>query len=177
MARTFTQLRIKEAVERGYYVDEQGRVYGPKGPLSIKAYGKQRYPTIGTNWNYIRYSIPAHCLAAYCFYGDESFTEGLVVRHLNGNRLDLSKLNIALGTAKENAQDVPKAERVARAKHARKAQGYSSMNRKLTDKEVEEIKNFYRNLKGKRPEDGEVKKLTVKYSVSRNTICKHRHLI
>lgn len=62
-----------------------------------------------------------HRLAAYCFYGEEMFREGIVVRHLNGNTLDVSRKNIALGTPSENEQDKDPAVRSKNASAANKA--------------------------------------------------------
>ena len=95
--RTFTKQRTVEATECGYLITDEGEVLGPKGQLATKLYGNQRYPTISTNWGGRVFGIPTHALAAYCFYGEESFKKGIVVRHVDGNTLNVSKKNLILG--------------------------------------------------------------------------------
>lgn len=171
-ALTFTQNRIIESVERGYLVTEDGQVLGPKGKLSIGRYGKQRYPTYTTNWEGRVYGMPVHKLAAYCFYGEESFREGVVVRHLNADVLDLSKSNIALGSYSDNERDKPSHIRKRSAIAARKAQGYAAKNRKLTEEQAQTVREFYRELGGKKAPQGAVRELGERLGVSRTVLCK-----
>ena len=171
-ARTFTQTRILEAVSRGYTVTESGEVLGPKGVLSVKLYGRQRYPTVSTNWDGRVFGVPVHMLAAYCFYGEDSFTKGVVIRHLNGNTLDVSKSNITLGTHSENNLDKPEKSRRDAAKKARAAQGTAARNRKLDEGAVAAVLSFYANLNGSKAPAGSVKELGSKYGVSRTVITK-----
>ena len=48
-----------------------------------------------------------HRLQAYQKYGNDIYKEGIVVRHLNGDRYDNSYNNIAIGTIKDNKHDIP----------------------------------------------------------------------
>lgn len=171
-ALSYTQNRIVESVERGYYVTEKGLVFGPKGPLQIKCYGKQRYPTYSTNWDNKVWGIPVHKLAAYCFYGDRSFAKGVVVRQLNADVLDVSRNNIVLGSYSDNEMDKPEELRKAAATTARRAQGYAAKNRKLTDTQAEQVKEFYKNLHGKKAPNGTVRALGERLGVSRTVLCK-----
>lgn len=171
-ALTFTQNRIIESVERGYFVTEDGQVFGPKGKLSVRQHGKQRYPTYTTNWGGRVHGIPVHKLAAYCFYGEESFREGVIVRHLNSDVLDLSKSNIVLGSYSDNERDKPSYIRKRSAIAARKAQGYAAKNRKLTEEQVHTIREFYRELGGKKAPQGAVRELSERLGVSRTVLCK-----
>lgn len=158
---------IVDAVSRGMYVSEEGKVIGISGKeLAIRKRGKQKYPTISVTTELTksgRYGIPAHQLAAYCFYGEKMFDPGLVVRHLNGNVLDLSKINIVLGTHSENNLDKPKNIRVEAARKARLSQGLFPKNSKFNEEQVREARNLHK--------DGHtVSELVDKYGVSKTTI-------
>lgn len=166
---TFTQQRIVEASERGYFITEEGHLFGPKGKLSIKKYGKQKYPTFSTNWGKRVYGLPIHQFAAYIFYGEESFNKSLVVRHLNADTSDCSKTNIVLGTHSQNNLDKPKEVRISAAKKARASQVIVPTNAKLTEEQVREIRNIYKTISGKAP-NGFRKNLAEKYKVSGITI-------
>ena len=136
---------IKIAKNRGYFVDFSGILYGPNGKKLIKKYGAQRYPTFTITIDNIVQSIPIHTLAAYCFYGEYVFLENKVIRHLNGNTLDVSFTNIKLGTHSENNLDKKKEVRSLAAKKARKSQGYRAHNHKFTDDEVKLIRYMFKN--------------------------------
>ncbi|MNX76562.1 hypothetical protein D3C86_1080740 [compost metagenome] len=168
-ARTKTHKRILEAVERGYSVSEDGVFSGPKGVLTIRLSGNQRYPTFSTNWGGV-FGVPAHMFAAYIFYGDLSFSENLVVRHLDGDTENLSKSNIVLGTHSDNNLDKDPAVRISAAKKAREAQGVSSFSAKLSKEAVYEIREFYAKLDGKKAPQGSVRALCDKFGVTRTVI-------
>jgi hypothetical protein len=85
--------------------------------------------------------IATHRLQAYQKYGIKIYNEGLVVRHLNNNRFDNSKKNIAIGTHRENSLDIPKEKRVEMARHARQA------NTKYNAEKVKQIQSFYNETK------------------------------
>lgn len=171
-ARTFTQNRIVEAVQRGYYVTEDGKLFGPKGQLRCRRYGKQTYPTFSTNWGGRVYGIPAHKLAAYCFYGKDAFEPGVVVRHLNADVLDISRENITLGSYSDNERDKPAQVRRRSAIAGRRSQGYRAVNRKLTEDQADEVREFYNNLGGRKAPQGAVKELGEKLGVSRTVLNK-----
>lgn len=168
---TKTQQRILEAIDRGYYVTEDGRLFGPRGQLSVSLSPKQRYPTFSTNWEYV-YGVPIHKFAAYMFYGKDAFSADLVVRHLDGNTMNFSKENIVLGTHSDNNLDKPSEVRSNAAKLARESQGYTPANAKLTKDQVEEVREFYKLLDGKKAGNGKVKSLCEKLGVSRTILIK-----
>ena len=171
---TKTKQRIIEAFTRGYNVTDCGKLIGPKGEIQLKLSGKQRYPTFSSNWGGRVYGIPAHQFAAYCFYGDAYIEGTQIVRHLNANRLDISRPNIQLGSYSENELDKPATQRSHTAKFARAAQGFTPTNAKLTVAQVLEIRKIYDNRKGKKFGNGVVAKLVKKYGVSR-TVLAHIH--
>lgn len=162
--------RMREAKDRGYCVTEDGTLFGPKGQIELKLYGKQRYPTFSTNWGGKVFGIPVHKFAAYCFYGEESFNAECI-RHLNSDTLDCSKDNLVLGTHSENNLDKDKNIRSRAAKIARASQGKTPFNAKLTTEQVGEIREAYKEVKGIKAPNGFTKKLCEKYGVSRTVIC------
>lgn len=163
-----TQQRIIEAVARGYRVDG-GKLIGPRGVLKVRRCGKQRYPTFSTNWSSV-FGVPVHQFAAYQYFGEASFKKDVVIRHLNADTEDFSEANLALGTHSENNLDKPKMARSAAASKARQAQGVLPPNAKLTKEEVQEIRDIYEALGGKKAPNGFTKALTVKYGVSRTVL-------
>lgn len=165
-----TQTRILEAVERGYSVVE-GKMYGPRGVLSTKLTGLQRYPTFSTNWSGV-FGVPVHLFAAYQYYGVAAFHPEQVVRHLNGDTLDFSKTNLVLGTASENNLDKTAEVRQAVARKARASQPISPGNSKLLPYQVVEIRCAYAQLTTKKAPNGFTKSLCATYGVSRTVIHK-----
>lgn len=168
---TKTQQRIIEAVARGYRV-EGNQLIGPKGPLKVSCHGKQRYPTFSTNWGGVVYGVPVHQLAAYQFYGIAAFAKGVQVRHLDGDTLNFSKANILLGSSSQNQMDKCPVSRKQAAQKARAAQGVTPCNAKLSPTQVQEIKDTYAALKGKKAPNGFTKQLTEQYGVTRTVINK-----
>jgi len=171
-ARTKTQRRMIEAKLRGYYVTEQGELFGPKGKIKVSLHGKQRYPTFSSNWSGYVYGIPVHQFAAYCFYAEQAFSKDVVVRHINGNTLDFSKENIRLGSHSDNNMDKFSEKRKAAAIKARMSQGVIPNNAKLTKKDVLDIRDQYSKLNGKKAPNGFTMALANKYNVSKTVIHK-----
>ena len=139
---------IKIAYEKGYRIDIDGKLHGISGKeLAVKLRGTQRYPTFAVNVGKLTssgvYGIPAHKYAAFCFYGESAFGEGLVVRHLDGDVTNLSKENILLGSHSQNNMDKDPEVRKSAAKKARAAQGRRPNNAKLNSDQVREIRNRY----------------------------------
>jgi len=163
--------RCLESLSRGYYVTDEGEVFGPKGKLSLNSKNQNGYPMYSTNWEGEVFGVPMHKLAAVCFYGAKVFEEGVHVRHLDGDKFNLSKTNIVLGTASENELDKPEEQRSATAKIARAAQGFTPTNAKLTPEQVLEVRDFYKSLDGKKAGNGVVKALCEKLGVSRTVLC------
>lgn len=170
-ARTKTQQKMLEALDRGYTVTDEGVLYGPKGRINFKCYGKQKYPTFSTNWG-SPLGIPVHQFAALVFYGRESFSTNLVVRHLDGNTMNLSKDNIKLGTHSENNMDKPAQTRRNAAGQARRSQGITPANAKLSAEDVNYIRRKYAELEGKKAPNGWTKKLSAELGVSRTVLIK-----
>ena len=152
MQHTKIRLVILDAYSRGYRVTAKGKLISPHGvERVIKVHSKRKasYPFFSISVaTFIAkskvFGIPVHKFAAYCFYKEESFRDGLEVRHVNGNVLDVSKRNIKLGTRSQNELDKPKAVRRRSAQCARMSQGSIPFNRRFTDAEVSEIRSLCR---------------------------------
>ena len=163
-----TESKILEAIAKGYTISEMGVMYGPSGKeLCIKLSGTQRYPTFSINDNGKIFGIPVHQFAAYCFYGKKP--DKLVVRHLDGDTCNNSKDNLRYGTHSENNLDKPKETRVKAAKAANKAQTrHPSL--KLSDSQMDEIVDKYKEFYPRRAPDGVAVALASKFGINRNTV-------
>lgn len=109
---------IIKAKQKGCFFNFNKNVftYSSGKEVKPKLFGKQRYPSITLSYG----SFPLHKFVAYELYGKTAFNK--IVRHLDGNTLNLSKNNIILGTHSENNLDKPKETRTAAAKKARSCQ-------------------------------------------------------
>lgn len=97
---------IRYAYCLGYRTTIDGELYSHRGKrLKVRLCKNHRYPYFTLN-GFARYPmrISIHTFAAYCFYGEEAFKHQCV-RHLDGNVLNFSKQNIALGTYSDNEAD------------------------------------------------------------------------
>jgi Mor family transcriptional regulator len=114
MRNTKTAKATVEASKKGYLVDGSGKVWY-KGKL-VSGYKK---PRSGTCYMTITIrdlsgksaTISVHQLHAYQKYGEKALGDDVVVRHLNGDSLDNSWGNIAIGSMSQNMMDRPSGER------------------------------------------------------------------
>lgn len=128
-----TVVVLKEAVAKGYHVNNDGNVQGPRGSIKGWSKGSKRaresmtgefnlgreaiYQTFGLKRpGKTTRHIAVHQLQAYQKFGDA--IAGFQVRHLNGNTLDNSASNIAIGTGSQNSNDRPASARQLHAQHA-----------------------------------------------------------
>lgn len=102
---------------KGYRVTEEGVVNGPN-KKDIGYFSKSGYRIINVKVHGKNKNFRAHRLQAYQKYGDKIYEPGTVVRHLDGNPANNHVSNIGIGTHSQNMMDVPKAVRLAKAKHA-----------------------------------------------------------
>ena len=101
------------AYDKGYYVDQNGVVYGPKGKVLSLRLNKRGYFLFNVRYsNICVVSCLVHRLMAYQKFGAAIFEAGVVVRHLDGNSKNNSFHNIAIGTASDNMLDIPKDRRI-----------------------------------------------------------------
>lgn len=108
----------KIAKERGYRIDCDGNVYSKRMKLNPMKMCATNYLFFSVKINGKSEKVMVHRFQAYAKYGDKAFEKGIVVRHLNGDSLDNSLDNIAIGTQSDNMMDIPRDLRIA---HAQKA--------------------------------------------------------
>jgi hypothetical protein len=118
---------LKAAFERGYRVNERGEVVSPKGRVRkpqqhLKKCGYCVAIFTVDDREGTSYPLRVHRLLAYQMFGDRVFEPGIEVRHLDGNSLNNTPENIALGTPSQNALDRPPIDRRLHASVAGKAQ-------------------------------------------------------
>lgn len=133
--------------DKGYRVIGND-IFNPKGErMKEPRIGNRGYPiktfTIGSRSQNTRMGFPIgiHRMVAFQKYGEDIYKDGIEVRHLNGNRLDYSEDNITIGTHQENMLDIPEKKRLRMSKYA------TSHNRKFTNEEMEDIRNYYNENK------------------------------
>lgn len=120
----------KKAFLLGYYV-EDSKVYGRRNNLLKLSVNNQGYPTFSFNSGNRR-TIPVHQLLAYQLYGELYMKEGIVCRHLNDIKTDLSEKNIAIGTNLDNSRDYSRNYQIAKeARQPRKKKKYSKPSKYL----------------------------------------------
>lgn len=141
------------AVAKGVSFDfESQELVTHKGTrVKLKLYGGQRYPvyTIATSGKK-KSSFLIHKLAGYLLFGIAALGK-VHVRHLDGDVLNLSKANLAIGTAQQNESDKPFLVKSRAGKLARKAQtdaGVTSAAKKVSDAEVVALLRAYAEAKG-----------------------------
>lgn len=140
---------IRFAVSKGVWFDfeTQELVTHTGRRVKPKLYGNQRYPayTIATSGKH-RVSFHIHKLAAFLLFGEMALEAGVHVRHIDGDSLNLSVDNLALGSGSDNEHDKPPEGRARVAKIARAAQiakGISSPNAKLTHDQASDLVRDY----------------------------------
>lgn len=134
-------MKIEEIVtERGYEITKDGNVFNPKG-RKVGMVNKEGYMKVSIRLDKKTVHFFAHRLQAFKKYGQDLFESGIVARHLNGNSLDNSWDNIAIGTHSDNMMDIPEDVRIKKAFHA------SSFLKKYDNEDVIEFYNACRSYK------------------------------
>lgn len=179
------QLYIEYAVSLGWCFDfGRNSLVSPSGKIiSPKLYGTQRYPCTTINLNNgdkTLGSFSFHKFVAFQKYGAAAFENGIHVRHLDGNVLNLSYDNIVLGSAKDNEADKDASIRKRSATLARASQGYRSARAKVQkDVVVKILKDYLQQTKTKgKAKRGSIKGLSNLYGVPSPVvqgICKGRN--
>ena len=128
------------ASEIGYVVGKDGEVVSHKGVL------RKLQPRVKNGVSYYEFSIrlpgrissvvTVHQLAAYQKFGEAALKENIVVRHLDGNSLNNSYDNLAIGTSSDNMQDRLPEDRL---NHAIKT---AARKRVLTDSEITDARKL-----------------------------------
>lgn len=131
----------KVLVKRGYIITEEGVFLNPKGKEIGKSINNNGYYQSTIKLNKKDKKVFPHRLQAYQKYGDILFKEKIEVRHLDGNTLNNSWINIAIGDRSKNMMDIPEQIRIKKAKHA------SSFLKKYNNKEIKEYHKIYKSYK------------------------------
>lgn len=128
------------AYNNGYKFIE-GKIYGPKGcdlKLSISSCG---YFYFGVKPPFLKrvISIRVHRFIGYIKFGDSILSKKVVIRHLDGIKLNNSWDNIGIGSHKQNTLDIPKETRLRTSLNAAKNK------RKFSDKDIDLIREDRQN--------------------------------
>lgn len=107
-------IRLLRAYDMGYRVSPEGEIINRKGDI-LKGSVQNGYARMSIRIDKISNPVFVHRLQAYLKFGNEIFKESIEVRHLNGNSLDNSFKNIAIGTHSDNMQDIPKEKRMLKS--------------------------------------------------------------
>lgn len=125
----------------GYSVVDQV-IRNPKGKVLKGTLGSSGYWIFNVNVPGILpsrgVSVYVHQMVAYQEFGSIFLEDGMEVRHLNGNRLDNSVGNIAMGTRLQNIMDMTPTQRSSRSL------GRVSEKRVLTDEEADMVRCQYK---------------------------------
>lgn len=149
---------MRLAKEKGYFIDNSGLVWSPKGRQLKCGKGLGGYIRFSiADGNGRALSVYVHRLVAYQKFGDIVFEKGVVTRHLDGNLVNNFFENIAVGSMSDNMMDRPRKERLL---HAKKA---ASHRRKLSKSEVS-------NLRAERANGATYRQLCQKYGIAKSTV-------
>lgn len=101
--------------DKGYSIDDSGKVYNPSGK-ALALHIHDGYPCVSTRYvNEDGHRCFRHVkisrLQAFKKYGKLIFDTRFVIRHLDGNKLNNSVSNIAIGTMQDNIYDIPRSFR------------------------------------------------------------------
>lgn len=91
-----------------YNITDDGKLFNDKGfeiKGSLNQDGYLKFSQRGSNGK--TYPVLIHRLQCYKKFGMSLFEKGIMVRHLDGNRLNNSVDNLVLGTSRDNQLDVP----------------------------------------------------------------------
>lgn len=133
--------KIEEAINKGYSIDTNGNVFGPRGIVKLRKATHGYYVFSYNGGRFKTITISVHRYQAFHKFGDKIFEKGLSVRHLDGDELNNEWGNLELGTHSENMMDKPQQQRLSHAIDS------STHIRRFSDQEVGEIRDFYKKKK------------------------------
>ena len=132
---------LLDAHSTGYRIDKQGNIISPFNGI-INGCIQQEYKQFCFNdSNKKSQNIKVHRMLAYQKYGMDLFEEGIEVRHLDGDSLNNSWDNIAIGTHQENMMDIPK--EIRKKSSLKASTAAAKKNRRFTDLEMKEIRDYH----------------------------------
>lgn len=139
----------------GYHCDENGNVFNANG-RKLKPFIYLKYPTINSRIDGKVVHVHIHRIQAFQKYGKSIFDKGIVVRHLNGNKMDTSLGNISIGTQRDNIMDMPQNQR-----------------KEISSKGVARIRRFTNDIVDQIKQDRHhmsYSQLCIKYKTSKSTL-------
>lgn len=111
--------RLVTAHDLGFHVLEDGRVVSPRGTVLSPGQDSRGYRAFSIKLaGGCSKRVCVHQLAAYQKYGAALFLPGMETRHLDGNKLNNSLDNIAIGTHHDNIMDMAPKVRITKALQA-----------------------------------------------------------
>ena len=114
MRKSKMNIAVIYAFNKGYTVDYFGNCF--KNGIEVKVMiNKNGYKKFSIRIDKEVIPVFIHKMQAFKKFGEKAFEGGICVRHLNGNSVDNSFENIAIGTQKQNMLDVPKEKRILNA--------------------------------------------------------------
>ena len=143
-------------IKLGFTIDKNGKVYNRDGK-EINGKIRNGYKAIAIRINGKRIDVKFHRFQAYMKYGNELFENGIVVRHLNNDKMDNSWNNIAIGSSHDNSMDNLPSDRMKYAINA------SKVSNKYTKEFVEEIRKVH-------AEGATYREISEKYGLPKSSI-------
>ena len=158
MRKSLIAEAVKLAFDKGYRVQGDGTVLSKSGHKRVLRLGGKpgrEYWKFTVKHGTVSRPIPVHQLLAYQKFGVAALEEGVHVRHLNGDALDNTPDNIAIGSPTDNIMDRDPCDRKEHASNL-------VVTRKLSFEDVE-------NMKRKRKSGLSYKEIAKSYGVVKST--------
>lgn len=108
---------IEKAYNIGYRVDDKGCLISPKGVTRKVRKDSRGYLETNVRIEGKLYHLYVHQLVTYQKFGNKIYSAECV-RHLDGNPLNNTSINIEIGTQSENMMDIPSEKRKRNAEIA-----------------------------------------------------------
>lgn len=116
-----------------------------------------------------QFHLALHRLQAYIKFGEALFVNGIEVRHLNGNKLDNSCENIAIGTHQQNMLDIDPVIRKRSSVAAMASPRWRENRVKLTPEQIAEASELYA-MHPKGLPRGYLKAMLERFGVAKSTL-------
>jgi hypothetical protein len=98
------------AHQMGYRITDNGTLISFTGRIMKPHIDTRGYPVASISGDRHRH-FSMHGLAAYMKFGDEYLKDGIVARHIDGNKLNFRPDNILIGTTHDNWMDMTAKQR------------------------------------------------------------------
>lgn len=133
--------RLLKAYDRGYRIRQNGSIMSPRGKEISGWIDNKGYRSFSVKVSSGNNAVPVHRMVALQKFGASRLLEGdVVVRHLDGNPLNNSWVNIEIGSQSDNLMDRPPGERLAHAIKASKSRSdlisHSTLEQVAKDRET-----------------------------------------